>query len=429
MNYLDKQSQTKQQSLALEKKIINAVLMGKCKHNIHEIKDYWFIDEKLRKVFQIISEHTLNATDYHPDIIKNKLTTILADCYTNDYIVDTDELIKQKKEIWLKYKLTETIQVHSEKEIESPHTAISDINADLNKLLDGHEVEDVDFQHIYELYQEAEKEYHNKKEGELIGYHTGFEKLDEATDGLRNGHLWILGGYTSAGKTQAVLNIAKNLMEQEVPVSIYSLEMSKEDVFKRLLGIITKVPSSLLLKKKDLDSVTQGKKEKAIELMRNSGIRVHTEKNLLNDILMSMTVEYVSGKAKAFIIDYAQLIQIGKESEYDTMRILSTKLQAFCRKNNIPVVLVSQVSNENAKNPNSDIIGFKGSGALAASADVAIELMAEDSGDEKKEKIANGEPIQVKMAVKKNRHGRIINTILNFQTNTGVFSQQPVDNF
>lgn len=428
MQYIEIMLQNKKEAKIIEQQIIGTIGTKEkiAPLLIQSIKDHWFINPDHRELYKIVKENILKNESPISDVSKAEKSAIFAACM--EFALYSEQqayaLPEKLKHIWLKHTTQETLQAFSEIKVEDPNKEIASIWAELTKISEGNEVEQSDFEYIYGEYKKVEQEYIDKAaQGKsIIGYETGFKHLDDATDGLRDGHLQIWGGYTSAGKTFAVLNVAYNLMLQNIPVSIYSLEMSKVDIFKRMLGVITEESSALLLKKPDLDEVTKEKKEKAIEMMRKSNLKVHTERFLLDEIMMNMIIEKQTGKAKVFIIDYAQLVTLGEESEYDTMRLLATRLQHFCRKHNVPVILVSQVSNESAKNPENNIIGFKGSGALAASADVAIELMSgEENREARDEKIADGNPICIKMVVKKNRHGRIFNTELWFQPRTGRF--------
>jgi len=323
--------------------------------------------------------------------------------------------------------LSETLQTHLLKE-EEPTRAISNIWQALTELLNGQEIERGDAEYMYELFLKEEKEYSDKKEagGELIGHSTGIKSFDDAVDGLRNGHLVIVGGYTSAGKTQFVLNIVRHLMKEGVKSSVYSLEMSKVDIFKRMLGLISGFNGSLLLKSQKEEH--QEAKRKATDEILKSGLRVHTEKNDLSEILTAMVVERKTQGTEVFVIDYAQLVKAGGTGLYEDMRALAMKLQHFCRTQNVPIILVSQVSNESARAEDSNVIGFKGAGDLAASADVAIELVSADTKEDREYKMNSGEPTLVNMMVKKNRHGRIFTQELEFQPSTGAFNQA-VDNF
>lgn len=415
-------------SLEVEKEIISESLNNKY-YLIHTKPEY-FLNSQTQSLFKIIQHSILHQEPYTDKIVSAGLSNLYADCLTlNSYSPNPQTTIDKQKKFWLQNQAKNIVQTYARNEFEDPQKQISELWNALISVINGHDTEMVDVEEVIRLFHEEQDLYSQKQlEGkELIGYSTGYKKLDELADGLRAEHLWIVGGYTSAGKTFWSLNIVANLLRQGIPVSFYSLEMSKIDVFGRIIGILSGINSRKILK--GLLSPEEKKKvEDAKNLIRKAGLRVHSEKNNLQEIMMSMNMEMITDKSKVFILDYAQLITTSDATEYDTMRRLATELQAFCRKKKVPVVLLSQVSNENAKSPESNIIGFKGSGALGASADVAIELIPNDDKDTRNQKIANHEPLSVKLCVKKNRHGRIRNIINEFDGSCGVFKEDELKN-
>lgn len=410
-------------SLEVEKQIINESINNK--YYLLHAKPEYFLNSSTQKLFKIIQSSILNEEPYIDKIVEARLSPLYADCMMLDsYSPNPQATIDKQKTFWLQFKAKQIVNSYSKNNFEDPQKEISELWNHLISIINGHDTELVEIEEVIRLFQEEQELYSQKKaEGkELIGYSTGYKKLDELADGLRSEHLWIVGGYTSAGKTFWSLNVVANLLKQGIPVSFYSLEMSKIDVFGRVIGILSGINSRKILKGL-LNEEEKKKVENAKELVRKSGLRVHSEKNNLQEIMMSMNMEMITDKSKVFVLDYAQLITTTDASEYDTMRRLATELQSFCRKKKVPVILLSQVSNENAKSPESNIIGFKGSGALGASADVAIELISADDKDTRNDKIAKNEPLLIKLCVKKNRHGRIRNIINTFNGTCGLFTE------
>lgn len=416
------------QSLQLEKDIISSSLNNK--YYVINTKPEYFLNTDTQRLFKIIQHSVLTGEPYLDKIIDNKLSHLYAECLEiNSFDQNPQQVIDRQKNLWLQSEAQRIVKGYAHNTFSEPQKEISELWNSLVSIVNGHDCEQVDMGEVVKLFK-AEQELfeENRINGkELIGYSTGYKKLDELADGLRPEHLWIVGGYTSAGKTFWSLNIVANLLKQGVPVAFYSLEMSKIDVFGRIIGILSGVNSRKILK----GFLTTEEKQKVDEaklLVQKSGLRVHSEKNNLQEIIMSMNMEMITKKSEVFVLDYAQLITTTDSSEYDTMRRLATELQSFCRKKKVPVILLSQVSNENAKSPESNIIGFKGSGALGASADVAIELIPNDDKDTRARKIVSGEPISVKLCVKKNRHGKIRNIVNSFAGINGVFSEDELAN-
>ena len=140
-------------------------------------------------------------------------------------------------------KVKEQATMHRVKEAANQITLLVDAGKPLEEVLESagklmiqsaqtREQEDADIAAVIDEYTLAQNENHLRYEQGLglIGLSSGYKWLDEAIDGIRPGHLWVIGGYSSAGKTFFSLNIAKNLVAQNKRVIFFSLEMSKKRV-------------------------------------------------------------------------------------------------------------------------------------------------------------------------------------------------------
>jgi replicative DNA helicase len=272
---------------------------------------------------------------------------------------------------------------------------------------------------LIEDFQKEREEYLKKPAGSIIGVSTGYDKLDDIIDGLRPEHLWIIGGYTNMGKTFATLNIVANLIAQKKRVVIYSLEMSKNDVISRLLGIMTEQNGLAIMKGTQKNPI-----EKAIQNLVDSHLSIITNKSEVSDITFSMFEENMKSPVDLFVVDFIQLVTLkNSKSEYETATESILKMQQTAKKLKKPIMVVSQISNDGAKNPENAIMSFKGSGAIAAAADLAIEIIKdpEETNHSIKEKLNNGNPINMIWVIKKNRHGKLGSIDLQFSGRNGIF--------
>jgi len=275
------------------------------------------------------------------------------------------------------------------------------------------------------------EEYQDKKAKgiDLLGISCGYSKLDKIIDGLRKGHLWIIGGYTNLGKTSMALNIVANLIKQGKRVVYYSLEMTAVDTISRLLGIMCEENGLSIIKgySKDKDKVLEYK-QKIID----SGFLVKTGISELSEIMMSMYEENIINPVDVFVVDYIQNIKVkGAKSEYETITTSSLELQLNAQRLDIPVIALSQISNDGAKNKDSQMVmSFKGSGAIGSSADLAIEIkLGENSNEERIKKMQNGEKVMMKWVIEKNRHGTVGFIDVEFDGKTGIFTNDSLDQF
>ena len=247
---------------------------------------------------------------------------------------------------------------------------------------------------IQQLY--AEKLQNGQK---YLGFSCGIEGIDKNIDGMRPGHVWVVGAWTSTGKTQFALNIVHSVLVQDIPVSIISLEMSRTDTIARLMGIRNNISSISVLKGVN-DPETQSKIDEAKMFMRQAPLEVHTTYFELEKIVALIRRDVFLKKVKLVVLDYVQNIISEKTlREYEIMTRAATSLQSLARELGITIYIVSQVSND-AEKGNAAGAGFKGSGALEAVADLAIRLKRNKT--EEKEHDAY---VPVEINVTKNRHG------------------------
>jgi len=276
---------------------------------------------------------------------------------------------------------------------------------------------------IIQDYEEKRNFYKEKFKngGGIIGIPTGYEKLDETIDGIRPEHLWIIGGYTNSGKTAASLNIVANLIRQNKKIVFYSLEMSKTDILSRLLGIMTEQSGVTILKGFPHDEI---KVENAMNKIKNSDIAIYNEKYDIADIYMSILEESLKNKIDLVVVDFLQLITAkGTKSEYETITSVILELQQVAKKTKIPIIVLSQISNEGARNSHDVVMSFKGSGTIASAADLAIEIcIGEEDKNEWRRKMNEGEPVVMKWNIRKNRHGKVGYIDMEFNGRTGIFT-------
>ena len=229
---------------------------------------------------------------------------------------------------------------------------------------------------LHGTFQAIEKFSH--REGYLTGLPSGFADLDELTSGFQKSELIVIASRPSVGKTAFSLNIAEHLaVEHKVPVTIFSLEMSKEQLAQRLLCSRARISSHLMRTGKLAD-----------EQWMNLSIAVGplSEAPIFIDDTPSMTVLEMRAKARRLkskekiglvIIDYLQLMQGPKnaESRQQEVSFISRSLKAMARELNLPVIALSQLSRQvelRGKDAKPQLSDLRESGALEQDADVVI---------------------------------------------------------
>ncbi len=210
------------------------------------------------------------------------------------------------------------------------------------------------------------------------------------------GHLWIVGAYTSIGKSAWLVDFICRMYCYGLTnpgIAIFSTEMSSEQYLLRCLSNHTKIPTWVITENKCTPDQTRDL-IKAQVFFSERNLYLYDRLYRVEDI--ERTARMLKDRGLNIIaIDYLQNMW-GNGTIYERMSRLAPILQYLAKDLQITVIALSQVSNEHVKDRGSGIFGFKGAGEIAASADLAIELERDQAVKEK-----------LIFKVVKNRHGRV----------------------
>jgi replicative DNA helicase len=209
----------------------------------------------------------------------------------------------------------------------------------------------------------------------VTGVTTGFTKLDELTAGLQKSDLIILAGRPGMGKTAFALNIAKNsAVDANIPVAVFSLEMSKEQLSFRMLSSEARIDSSRLRR----GFITQ---DDWIKITDAAGFL--SQAPIFIDDSPNITVLEIRAKSRRLkmendigliIIDYIQLMRGRVSAERRDLEIseISRSLKALAKELDIPVLALSQLNRklEERSDKRPQLADLRESGALEQDADV-----------------------------------------------------------
>ncbi|TYP57435.1 primary replicative DNA helicase [Thermosediminibacter litoriperuensis] len=204
-----------------------------------------------------------------------------------------------------------------------------------------HHIKDV----LLSTFERIEQLYNSK--GGITGVPTGFPDLDAMTSGLQPSDLILVAARPSMGKTAFALNIAQNAaIRHRIPVAIFSLEMSKEQLVQRMLCAESNVDSHKLRTGR-LEEDDWPRLARAMGPLSEAPIYI--------DDTPGITCLEIRAKARRLkaekglglvVIDYLQLIAGRGQSENRQQEIseISRSLKALARELNVPVVALSQLS-------------------------------------------------------------------------------------
>jgi replicative DNA helicase len=217
----------------------------------------------------------------------------------------------------------------------------------------------------------------------VTGIPTGFSRLDNLTSGFQNSDLIILAARPSMGKTALALNIARNAaVDANIPVAVFSLEMSKEQLSLRMLCSEARIDSSRLrggfFSMEDWHRLTD-----AAGILSESPIYIDDSASLsAMDIRAKARRLKMEKNIGLVIIDYLQLMQgrAGAERRDIEISEISRSLKALAKELDLPVLALSQLNRmleqRNDKRPR--LSDLRESGALEQDADVVAFIYRDE---------------------------------------------------
>ena len=217
----------------------------------------------------------------------------------------------------------------------------------------------------------------------ITGVPTGFVDLDEMTRGLQGGDLVIVAARPSMGKTSLVLNIAQYVATQpDHAVGFFSLEMSKESLFLRLLTAEAQVDGHRLLSGA-IGGKDYGRISHALETLSSMKLFIDDTANIgvLEMRAKSRRLQAEHGLS-LLIVDYIQLMSGRGRFENRTLELasISRSLKGLAKELKVPIVVLSQLSRapESRSDHRPQLSDLRESGALEQDADVVVLIYRDD---------------------------------------------------
>src|ERR671915_787215 len=229
-----------------------------------------------------------------------------------------------------------------------------------------------------------------EQEGEATGVETGFEDLDRLTTGFHKSDLVILAARPAMGKTAMALNAIWHAAgEKNMPVAIFSLEMSMEQLVQRLISQTTRIPAQVLrsgnVKAEDWPKLVRGVAEVSrapIWIDDTAGItlmeirakvrRLASQLNVSSEMPLSLVV-----------VDYLQLM-VGQgnraENRQQEIAEISRGLKVLARDLDVPVLAIAQLSRAvEARHDKRPLLSdLRDSGAIEQDADMVMFLYRDE---------------------------------------------------
>lgn len=251
-----------------------------------------------------------------------------------------------------------------------------------------------DFTHISDIlegtFDRIEQLY--ESEGKLTGVPTGYSELDRMTSGFQRSDLIIIAARPSVGKTAFILNISQNIaVRAGLPVAIFSLEMSKDQLVQRMLCAEAYIDGHKLRNGR-LDDDDWPKLSMGVSTLSNApiyiddspGITVSEMRSKLRRLKMESGLGFVA-------IDYLQLIHGRKgsgDNRQQEISEISRTLKQLARELEVPVVALAQLSRsvEQRQDKRPMLSDIRESGSIEQDADIVAFLYRDDYYDPESER-------------------------------------------
>jgi replicative DNA helicase len=263
-----------------------------------------------------------------------------------------------------------------------------------------------------------------KQSREITGLATSFIDLDRMTSGLQKGELVIIAARPSMGKTAFAINLAQNAaVQHQAIVAVFSLEMSKESLLRRMLASQARVDQQRL-QKGFLGQEDHEKLQNALGLLVESRIFIDDSAggSLAEMRAKARRLKQNSGGLDLIVIDYLQLMSAtipgakkGYENRVQEVSAISRGLKAMAKELEVPVVALSQLSRSNEKRDDKRpmLSDLRESGSIEQDADVVIFIHRE-SYYKRDENMTDAERAEAEIIIAKQRNGPTGSVPLNF---------------
>ena len=219
---------------------------------------------------------------------------------------------------------------------------------------------------------------------EELGIKTLFYDLDALTQGFQRSDLIIVAGRPSMGKTSMVLNMARNVAKsQELPVCVFSLEMSKEQLTYRLLSLEVGIESGRL-KTGRLTPEQWPLLGEGIDSLSQTPIFIDDKPNLSVLEMRALCRRLIAEQKKdlgLIVIDYLQLMEgTTPDNRVQELSRITRGLKSMARELNVPVIALSQLSRgvESRNNKRPLLSDLRESGSIEQDADLVCMIYRDE---------------------------------------------------
>lgn len=353
------------------------------------------------------------------------LTTLVNSVSSAGYIVNHARMIQKKRILRDIISASYDIAEMSHNETNDVDMLLDNIEQKIFSI--SQESLKQEFSPLKDSLTEAWERIETRSKGDVPrGVPTGFKKLDNHLAGLQASDLIILAARPSLGKTSLALAIAKNAaLKHDVPVGIFSLEMSKEQVVDRMIS----AESNVDLWRLRTGNFETGGEYNDFARIRDSLDKLSKAKIFIDDAAAPdvLQMKTMARRLQAehglglIIIDYLQLIKPRGNSDNPVQQIteISRSLKGLAKELNVPVIALSQLSRAVEQRPSKvpRLSDLRDSGSIEQDADLVLFIYREEERDN-----PNKKTNQAQIIIAKHRNGPVGAVDLYFDDQRATFS-------
>src|SRR3989344_1878146 len=413
------------QGLDAEKSVLGSIIIDK--DSLHKVVDFLNPEDFYHPSHQIIYATALNLFEKHEPIdmlsLSNRLEEMgqLTEAGGISYLTDIANSVPTSSHIGTYGKIVQRKKMLRDLIGAAQHISNLGHNEeeDVEHLLDEAEQKIFSvsqrslthaFAHLGSGLSEAMERITNQDEGLLRGHATKHKYLDNILGGLQKSDLIILAARPSVGKTAFAIDLALRAAEQGIPVGIFSMEMSIDQVVDRFIASRAGVSlwrlrtGKLSHEEDDFLRITT-----ACDELKSMPIYVDDapSPNILQMRAMARRLQANQGLG-LLIVDYLQLMTSKRSYDSPVQQVteISRGLKGLAKELNIPIIAISQLSRavEQREGHKPRLSDLRDSGSIEQDADVVMFIHREDKINYEKAKEQN-KLNQAQLVIAKHRNG------------------------
>ena len=390
---------------------------------LSRLEDYMFYNPVCKEIFQECKKQYKDKRDFtiisiiksfrgkysSKQIIEIGERTLYGDS-VDEVILLVKEIYNSKSQMKIYEKAMNNL-IHDVDSFEVSDNVINQIKSLENKIVEE----------SIESFAEDVKTFLTEKD--LSKIPIGFIQLDYILRGWINSNMIVIAARPGMGKTDFALNLSLNTIRQNKNVMFFSLEMSREEITKRMVSLVCDIPRPI-----DKSNLNKYDVNKIIDKMGQITSNFIIDDSGRNTTMtMSAKISRIK-KNKGIglvIIDYLQLIENRGSSRFEKVTDISREIKLMAKENDVPVIILSQLNRsvESRENKIPRLSDLRESGAIEQDADSVMFLYRPSYYGIESE---DGKDIEnlCDIIVAKNRHGMDGVAHLDYDRKIGKFSSQ-----